>query len=104
MGVYPEGWLPPTGGYVIDGVVAAFLYLTDSKVAFLENVISSPDSTKEQRREALILITQAASRDAHAAGAKYVVGLTAIKSLAETAKMAGFNVSEQKYSLLVKGC
>jgi hypothetical protein len=51
----PEDHLPEYG-LVIDGIAAGFIYRTDSKFALLEFVIANPNTTKEERSEALDLI------------------------------------------------
>ena len=51
----PEDHLPEYG-LIVDGIAAAFLYRTDSKFALLEFVIANPNSSKEERSEALDLI------------------------------------------------
>lgn len=102
MPLFPPGWLPPAG-YIVEGVACAFLYLTyGSDVAFLENVISNPDTTKEQRKEACKLISSAAEMACKFEGYRYIVGLTAIPSLAKTSEEHGYVVSEPKYMTLVK--
>ncbi len=45
--------LLPSIGFIVDDVVAGFLYQTDSEVCFFETVVSKKDSDKEKRREAL---------------------------------------------------
>jgi hypothetical protein len=45
--------LLPNLGFIIDDMVAGFLYQTDSGVCFFETVISKKDSDKDERREAL---------------------------------------------------
>ena len=45
--------LLPSIGFIIDDIVAGFLYQTDSGVCFFETVVSKKDSDKEKRREAL---------------------------------------------------
>lgn len=58
----PEEWLPKVG-FVVDSdgspICAGFLYFTNSTIAWLEYIVSDPDSDKETRSEAVdVLINQ----------------------------------------------
>lgn len=54
----PKDCLPKTG-YMIDNVCAGFLYKTDSKIAWMEYIISNKDSNKDERNQGLdMLITK----------------------------------------------
>jgi hypothetical protein len=59
----PEDFLPETGFVAFDSdgeVAAAFCYKTDSGFALLEWHIANPDTTKEQRADALDSIIERA--------------------------------------------
>lgn len=45
--------LLPNIGFIVDDIVAGFLYQTDSKICFVESLISKKDTNKEERRIAL---------------------------------------------------
>lgn len=98
---FPEGWLPPTGFWV-PGVLAAFLFRTDSRVAYIECVISNPNTTKEQRREAMLAVADRIAEQATAEGFLYLLGLTAIESVAEAGRLRGYVISQPKYATMVK--
>jgi hypothetical protein len=52
----PEDHLPSTGFIYYNDlkpIMAGFLYLTDSKFSILEFIISNPNSTKDERKEAM---------------------------------------------------
>lgn len=101
MSPFPEGWLPPTGFWV-PGVLAAFLYKTDSKLAYIECVISNPGVGKEERREALFAVNEAIEDEAKASGFQYLMGLSANKSITEAGNMKNYKLSEYKYATMVK--
>lgn len=61
----------PTIGYIVDGVCCGFLYQTDSKVAYIQRIVSNKKSDKAFRSICLDLI---------------------IKELKECAKMLGYTV------------
>lgn len=102
---FPDFWLPKTGFMVFDGenaIIAAFLYVTDSGLAFLENVISDENSTREQRQKGLDLIGEATEAEAKARGIRAVQGQTSVKTVADAASRNGWRTSDFKYSILVK--
>ena len=93
-------YLPPTG-VVVDRMVAGFLYLTDSCVAYFDNFISDPSSTGESRSAAMDVMVSELLLAAKAAGAKVVVFCTARPGLvARTARM-GFQ-PESGYTFMKK--
>lgn len=57
-------------GYVVPGVAAVWLYLTDSSLAFLEMLISNPAAPKRERRIALDAVVARAVDEAARAGTR----------------------------------
>ena len=49
--------LLPSVGFVVPGVGAGFIYMTDRPVAFIEGYITNPDASSNNRSEALDAIT-----------------------------------------------
>lgn len=97
---FPKGWLPPTG-YWVPGVLAAFLYRTDSRVAYIECVISNPDTSKEERKSAMLAVGEAIAEHARGDGFLWLFGLTEYPTVADNARLKGYVVSEPKHSTLV---
>lgn len=64
---YDQAQFPKTG-FIVPGVAAYFLYSTDSKVCWLENLVSNPLVTRDQRDRALDLLTRALVQAAKTAG------------------------------------
>lgn len=54
----------PRFGFVVDGIVAGFLYRTDSAVCYLDSFISDPKSDRDARRAALDLLIDALKAEA----------------------------------------
>ena len=48
----PLSLLPPTG-YIIPGLAAGFMYLTDAPIGWMEWVVCNPDADKKERSKAL---------------------------------------------------
>lgn len=63
----PEKWLS-TSGYVVNidetPVAALWLYLTDSKICYLEHLISDKDIEKESKRFAILVLGKYIMEDA----------------------------------------
>jgi hypothetical protein len=53
----PKDILPATG-FMVNEAACGFLYMTDSRIAWLEWIFSNPEKTKEERAEALDLLFQ----------------------------------------------
>lgn len=83
--------IPPTG-FVADDIVAGFLYVTNSKLGFIDSFVSDPTSAKEARRVAIIEIMGAIVADAREMGLHALTGAISVASLAATVKSCGFTV------------
>ena len=101
MSVFPEAWLPEIV-FIVPGVLAAWLYKTDSGCAWIENVISNPETTKEERAEAIDAVSGACVAEARRSGFAYVLGFSAIPTVKACAERLGFTVSQEPYFTLVK--
>ena len=98
------GWEPPQrdflpndgkgGIMVFDGdvpVCAGFMYLTNSKVAWVDWIISNKEYTKKpQRKDALKLLVSALTDICKKAGSKYSYALIKNKSLIEMYEDLGY--------------
>ena len=54
---YEPDLLPPTG-FIVPGIACYFLYTTDSRVCFMENLISNKEVNYTIRNEAIQAITE----------------------------------------------
>lgn len=101
MSPFPPGWLPPTGFWV-PGILAAFVYRTDSALAYIECVISNPDTTPGDRQRALFAVNERIEAEARSWGARYLIGLTSIDSVARAGIARGYHVSAPRYAQMIK--
>ncbi len=85
------GMFPPNG-FVADGIVVGFLYLTQSKQAFMDSFIGDPRASKEARAAAIHDIMGAIVVEARELGVRMLVGAISIPSLAAHVKRCGFTV------------
>lgn len=108
-------WTPPnrdflpqngTGGVIIekDGmpVVAGFVYLTNSAVAWIEFIISNFDYKDKDRKEAITILIVELSRIAAECGAKYLYTVVKNPYLEEKYKEAGFVNGSVKVNEMVR--
>lgn len=102
MGEPPADLLPPTGR-IVPGVCAVFLYLTDSSVGFIENLISNPDAEPEAITEGISACVKSLEEDAKENHVRFMWGSSFIPGVAKRAKDLGFQVSRGKYILISKG-
>lgn len=104
----PRDFLPEngTGGYMIefDGipVVAGFLYLTNSAVAWNEFIVSNFDyKDKENRKEAICILIHELTEAARQCGAKYVYTVVKNSSLQSLYEEMGFTTGSVKVNEMV---
>lgn len=97
----PDWWFPEDV-FIVDGVICASYYKTNSKLAYLENVISNPAAPHEFRKIGLGMIGEHVFKLAKEDGFKVVLGWTNNKSVSQNSKEHGMKVSEHKYAVLSK--
>jgi hypothetical protein len=76
-------------------IIAGFLYLTNSKVAWLEWIVSNPDYRESDRKEALELLINTLESVAINQGYKIILSIGRNKSLIETHKKLGYSVDDK---------
>jgi hypothetical protein len=93
---FDKRFLSPIGS-IVEGVAAQFLYRTDGDVCFLENLIANPETTAEQRDEAIDLVVKSNIKLAYQCGYSFLIGTTQLLSVAKRAERLGFKVDEKPY-------
>jgi N-acetylglutamate synthase-like GNAT family acetyltransferase len=95
-----------TGGFIVekDGVqiVAGFVYLSNSKTAFFDWVISNPEYRDKDRKDAIKLLISGMEHVIKEAGYKYVFSITRNPHLLKTHEELGYIVDKTKSHELVK--
>ncbi len=101
----PENFLPDTG-LVVESqdqmITAAFIYLTNSKVALLEWFISDPSYRKENRQLAIELLITGAEEMLKSMDYKYLFSITSHEKLIKTQQKLGWSKDEEPSHELVK--
>lgn len=77
-------------GFVADGRVAGWLYLTNSNIAIIEGIVSDPDSTKSLRKESLNKLVGFLIDFAMNLGYTQIIGITKHPHMKELGKRFGF--------------
>lgn len=104
----PKDFLPGNGtsGFIVEkddiGVVAGFLYTTNSKAAILEWVISNPEYKNKDRKEALELLIKGAENVANSSGYRYMFTITGNQHLINTHEKLGWTKDPRKSHELTK--
>lgn len=85
-------WLLSGTGYVVPGVAAQWLYLTDSGFAFLENLASNPAVARERRSAGLDAVIEAAISEARAADTRVLTSYVRLPHVQQRLERHGFRV------------
>lgn len=101
IGALSKNSLPATG-LIIDGIAVGFLYQTDSDICYLENLISNPDSNKEERLEAVNLIINGLIEKAKELKFKTVYSHTTLNSVIEHAFKNGYEIKNLNTVCMVR--
>jgi hypothetical protein len=75
-------------------VVAGFLYLTNSKVAWLDWIISNPSYKETDRKEAIMLLINTLEEIGKNQGYNVIISITRSKSLINIHKELNYTVDE----------
>jgi hypothetical protein len=96
----------PNLGFIVEknniGIVAGYLYTSNSKVGFLEWVISNPEYRESDRKDAITLLIQAIEQVLKDQGFKYAFTMGRNKSLINIHKQLGWTVDEDPSHEIVK--
>lgn len=99
--IYPPKEMLPmngTGGLIIESdghpIIAGFLYLTNSKIAWLEWIISDKNYKNKNKKEALELLINSLESIAKSTGAEMIFSVGKNKSVLNTHKKLGYTIDE----------
>tara|TARA_B100001939_G_scaffold342340_1_gene353338 strand:+ start:336 stop:731 length:396 start_codon:yes stop_codon:yes gene_type:complete len=103
--VLPKTFLPDTG-FIVEknniGIVAGYVYMTNSKAALLEWVISNPEYRESDRKDAITLLIQAVERVLSDQGIKHVFTIGRHKNLINLHKKLGWAVDKNPSYEIIK--
>jgi len=104
----PKDILPENGngGLVVEkdgtSIVAGFVYLTNSKTALLEWIISNPKYRDNDREDAIRHLIKSSEDIVKAMGFKYMFTMLQHKGLIETHRDLGWHVDKKPSHELIK--
>ena len=75
-------------------IAIGFLYLSNSKVAWLDWIVSNPEYRESDRKESIELLIKSLEEVAVIQGFSIVISITRNKGLIETHKKLGYSVDE----------
>tara|TARA_R110002167_G_scaffold175749_1_gene375026 strand:- start:374 stop:784 length:411 start_codon:yes stop_codon:yes gene_type:complete len=96
----PKDFLPDDGkgGFMVEKngqpIIAGFLYITNSKAALLEWIISNPEYRDDDRKQAIELLIGGAEDVCKKQGIKYIFSIGRNKHLIEIHKKLGYQVDD----------
>ena len=101
----PKTFLPDTG-FIVEknniGIVAGYVYMTNSKAALLEWIVSNPEYRESDRKDAITLLIQAVERVLKDQGIKHVFTIGRHKSLINLHKKLDWMVDEKPSYEIIK--
>ena len=101
----PKTFLPDTG-FIVEknniGIVAGYVYMTNSKAALLEWIISNPEYRESDRKDAITLLIEAVERVLSDQGIKHVFTIGRHKSLINLHKKLGWTIDKNPSYEIIK--
>ncbi len=94
--------LLPEDGWIVPGKAAIFLYKTKVPLAFMENLISNKEISKEERSSAINAVIEAGLKDAEESGIRAVVSITTVPQVVHRAGSLGGVILPKLYAKIVK--
>tara|TARA_B100000287_G_scaffold16829_1_gene16894 strand:+ start:51 stop:458 length:408 start_codon:yes stop_codon:yes gene_type:complete len=107
--ILPKDFLPDngTGGIMVEKnnnkIVCGFLYFSNSKLVWLDWIVSNPKYRQKDRKEAIKLLIQTAENMVENAGCKYVMSISRSNSLLKIHENLGWVVDPTPSHEMTKG-
>lgn len=97
----PKDWFEPGYGIIVSNVAAIFLYCTKNR-AYIEDMISNPESDKEERNVVLSTISNMLEEEAIKRGIKYIIFCSSHPAVIDRAIKHNYKVVRGKFYLIMK--
>ena len=91
------------GGLIVEKekpIAAAYLYLTNSKMGYIDNLISDPKYKSKDRFDVILELMAACKKMAEDVGCLDMWAITNNKGILKRCKTLGYNVTETNYGLI----
>ena len=95
-----------TGGIMIENegenIVAGFLYWSNSKLVWLDWIISNPNADKKIRKQAIEMLILTAEQMVKDAGSKYMMSISRSNSLLKIHEKIGWSIDKTPSHEMIK--
>ena len=95
-----------TGGIMVENkgknIVAGFLYWSNSKLVWLDWIISNPDAGKKTRKQAIEMLILTAEQMVKNAGSKYIMSISRSNSLLKIHEKIGWSIDKTPSHEMIK--
>ena len=95
-----------TGGIMVENkgenIVAGFLYWSNSKLVWLDWIISNPDADKKIRKQAIEMLILTAEQMVKDAGSKYIMSISRSNSLLKIHEKIGWSIDKTPSHEMIK--
>ena len=91
------------GGLIVEKekpIAAAYLYLTNSKMGYIDNLISDPKYISKDRFDVIAKLMVACKKMAEDVGCLDIWAITNNKGILKRCKKLGYNVTKTNYGLI----
>ena len=91
------------GGLIVEKekpIAAAYLYLTNSKMGYIDNLISDPKYVSKDRFDVIANLMAACKKMAEDIGCLDIWAITNNKGILKRCKKLGYNVTKTNYGLI----
>ena len=91
------------GGLIVEKekpIAAAYLYLTNSKMGYIDNLISDPNYVSKDRFDVIANLMAACKKMAEDVGCLDIWAITNNKGILKRCKKLGYNVTKTNYGLI----
>ena len=88
------------GGIIIEKekpIAAAYLYLTNSKVGYIDNLITDPKYVSKDRFDIILMLIRACEQMANDVGCLEIWAMTENEGIIQRCKALGYNTSERNF-------
>jgi hypothetical protein len=89
------------GGLIIEKekpIAAAYLYITNSKVGYIDNLITDPKYVSKDRFDIILMLIQACEQMANEVGCLEIWAMTENEGIIQRCKALGYNTSERSFA------
>ena len=106
--IMPKDMLPDNGkgGIMIEHkdqkIVAGFLYWSNSKLVWLDWIISNPNANKKIRKQAIEKLITTAEKMVKEAGSKYIMSISRSNSLLKTHEKLKWSIDKTSSHEMIK--